>query len=106
MRAWLSRMALKTAWKQVLPCAVLLLSGTLTLSALADEHTDEERPITRRPLPFVSFLEKSLMRIPAIRDITVGDFNADGFPDLIFHTSDSGVLWTSLGNAEGNFGLP
>ena len=62
--------------------------------------------VLRSPLPFVSFLEKSLLKIPATRNITAGDFNGDGSPDLIFHTSDPEILWASFGDGKGNFTLP
>jgi hypothetical protein len=74
-------------------------------SASAEQPTDTER-IFRSPLPFVSFLEKSLLNIPAARDVTVGDFNGDGHPDLIFHASDPGVIWISVGDGNGSFALP
>jgi len=106
MRAWFSRMALRTFRMSVPPYVALLLLSSLTLSAFANAQTDEERPIIRRPLPFVSFLEKSLLRIPATRDMSVGDFNGDGLPDLIFHTANPEVLYTSLGDGKGNFTLP
>jgi len=79
---------------------LLLAPRAVAQSPTADEH------IVRRPLPFVSFLEKSLLRIPATRDISVGDFNGDGLPDLIFHTADPEVIYSSLGDGKGSFTLP
>ncbi len=100
-----AEVALKKAWKLLFLNIALFPLGLLTGLSFAEER-GSEREIFRRPLPFVSFLERSLLRVPATEDITVGDLNGDGHPDLIFHTSDPGVFWTSSGDGKGNFALP
>ena len=59
-----------------------------------------------KPAYFVSFLEKTILKVPATRDIEVGDLDGDGFADLVFVTADPAVLWVSPGDGKGNFEPP
>ena len=92
--------------KRILPLfAFALLLCFLAGPAIAQEQNP--RPdVFRAPLPFVTFLEKSILKVPAAREIEVGDLNGDGFVDLVLLTADPGVIWVSKGDGKGNFEPP
>jgi hypothetical protein len=54
----------------------------------------------------VSFLERNLAKIPGLREVHAGDFNADGYMDLVLTTSDPALLWISYGREDGRMSLP
>ncbi|MBI5116876.1 VCBS repeat-containing protein [Candidatus Poribacteria bacterium] len=81
---------------------LIILAMLMPLSA-AQAHAEENATPSTKPAPFVSFLEKTLLKVPAARRIEVGDFNGDHSPDLIFVTSDPSVIWVSCGDGKGKF---
>jgi hypothetical protein len=80
---------------------LIILAMFIPLSAAQAQAEGNATPPTK-PTPFVSFLEKTLLKVPATRKIEVGDFNGDRFPDLIFITSDPSIVWISYGDGKGN----
>ena len=105
MISGLLKMGLEQKKRILLPFTFALLLCLLARPATGQEQNP--RPdVFRIPLPFVTFLEKSILKVPAARDIEVGDLNGDGFVDLVLLTADPGVIWVSEGDGKGNFEPP
>lgn len=92
----------KILFTYIFPAFIVIHCLLPVMSYAYEQDVSGTAPLYRAP-QFISFLEKGLLRIPAVRDIKVGDVDGDGVRDIIFITSSPGTFLVSKGDGKGNF---